>query len=125
MSLTSIFNINIDFVKSNGSYIFDQKTKKFYLDFFGQYSTLAIGYNHKVFKSKNYLNAIKKISHQKITNCEILSNESIEFQKNFKKKLANGHFDFFHFCCTGALAIEAAIKTAIDYSDGKKKNYYV
>ena len=121
MNLSSVFKIKIDFKKSKGSYIFDLNRKKYFLDLFGQYSTLAIGYNHKIFKSTKYINEIKKISHQKITNCEISSNESINFQKNFKKKMSNGHFDFFHFCCTGALAIEAAIKTAIDHSKGKKK----
>lgn len=123
MHASSIFNIKIDFKKSKGSFIYDKNRKKYYLDFFGQYSTLAIGYNHKIFKSKKYLKIIKNISHQKITNCEILSDESINFQKNFKKQLSNKHYSNFHFCCTGALAIEAAIKTAIEHS--KKKNHRI
>jgi L-lysine 6-transaminase len=121
MGLSSIFKIKIDFEKSKGSYLYDGKRKKYFLDFFGQYSTLTIGYNHKIFQTKEYFNVIKKISHQKITNCEILSNESQNFKVNFKNKLSNAHFQHFHFCCTGALAIEAAVKTALDYNKRRKK----
>ena len=45
MNRTSIFK-KIDFKKSHGSYLFDKNLKKEYLDFFGQYSSLVLGYNH-------------------------------------------------------------------------------
>ena len=54
MNRSSIFNKKIDFSKSYGSYLYDKNTKNKYLDFFGQYSTLAIGYNHRIFKSEKY-----------------------------------------------------------------------
>ena len=41
--------IKIDFEKSKNSYIYDKNTEKLYLDFFGQYSSLAIGYNNDIF----------------------------------------------------------------------------
>ena len=120
MNLSSVYKIKIDFLKSKNSYLFDKMTKKFYLDFFGQYSTLSIGYNNSIFRSKEYLNEIKKLSHQKITNCEILSDEAINFNKEFKEFVSLNKYSFFHYCCTGALAIEAAIKTAIDYKKPQK-----
>ena len=121
MNRSSIFNKKIDFSKSYGSYLYDKNTKNKYLDFFGQYSTLAIGYNHTIFKSEKYLNEIKAIAHQKITNCEIFSDESSEFDKLFKDFTSLGIFSHYHYSCTGALAIEAAIKTAMDYKGSDKK----
>ena len=121
MNRSSIFNRKIDFEKSHGSYLVDKGNNKKYLDFFGQYSTLAIGYNHKVFSSREYLEDIKRVAHQKITNCEILSDESAEFDNEFRKFTSNGVFTDYHYSCTGALAIEAAIKTAMDYKGHKNK----
>ncbi len=115
MNRSSIFKRKIDFNKSEGSYLFDINTKHKYLDFFGQYSTLAIGYNHPIFKTKEYLSELKSIGHQKITNCEILSSESLEFDKIFRDYTSKNLFSHYHYTCTGALAIEAAIKTAMDY----------
>ena len=115
MNRSSIFNRKMDFEKSHGSYLVDKGNNEKYLDFFGQYSTLAIGYNHKIFNSHEYIEEIKRVAHQKITNCEILSDESSEFDKMFRKYTSNGYFSHYHYSCTGALAIEAAIKTAMDY----------
>jgi L-lysine 6-transaminase len=121
MNRSSIFKKKIDFIKSHGSYLVDKDSQKKYLDFFGQYSTLAIGYNHRVFKTQNYLNEVKSLAHQKITNCEILSTESAEFDHIFRDYTSRNIFSHYHYSCTGALAIEAAIKTAMDYK-GKKFN---
>ena len=85
MNRSSIFQRKIDFDKSHGSYLVDKDSQKEYLDFFGQYSTLALGYNHKIFSSREYLEDIKRVAHQKITNCEILSDESSEFDKMFSQ----------------------------------------
>jgi len=115
MNRSSIFKRKIDFQKSFGSYLVDKDTQEEYLDFFGQYSTLALGYNHSIFKTNSYRNDIKNIAHQKITNCEILSDESAEFDELFRSFTSNGIFTHYHYCCTGALAIESAIKTAMDY----------
>ena len=115
MNRSSIFKRKIDFEKSHGSYLVDKDNNDEYLDFFGQYATLTLGYNHPIFKTKNYLDEIQRVAHQKITNCEILSDESAEFDGKFRKFTSKGLFSHYHYTCTGALAIEAAIKTAMDY----------
>ena len=121
MNRSSIFGLKIDFEKSQGSYLYDKFTDKKYLDFFGQYSTLALGYNHPIFKSSAYQKEIKLVSHQKITNCEIFSSESEDFDRVFREYTSKDIFTHYHYSCTGALAIESAIKTAIDYK-GKDCN---
>ena len=115
MNRSSIFKRKIDFQNSYGSYLVDKDTQEKYLDFFGQYATLTLSYNHPVFKSNEYLDEIRRVAHQKITNCEILSDESAEFDELFRSFTSKGVFTHYHYSCTGALAIEAAIKTAMDY----------
>ena len=122
MNRSSIFGLRIDFEKSIGSYLYDKNNDRKYLDFFGQYATLALGYNHKIFKDSNYLSEIQRISHQKITNCEILSDESAEFDKIFREYTSRSIFAHYHYCCTGALAVEAAVKTAIVHKNFSTKN---
>ena len=115
MNRSSIFSRKLDFKKSHGSYLVDKNNGQAYLDFFGQYSTLAIGYNHSIFKTAEYLNEINRVAHQKITNCEMLSDESAEFDEKFRAFTSSNLFKYYHYSCTGALAIEAAIKSAMDY----------
>jgi L-lysine 6-transaminase len=114
----SIFNIKVDFEKSQGSYVFDKRTNREYLDFFGMYASLPLGYNHGVFKQKSFIEEIIRCSHIKVTNCEFISEETEEFDNKFSSYCGQGRFSNFHYCSTGALAVEAAVKTCLHY-----KNY--
>ena len=104
------------FEKSRSSYIFDKNSNSKFLIFLVLF-TLVLGYNHEIFNSKEYIEKIKTISHQKIVNNEIASDEAMEFNEAFISFASFGDFHFMHYACTGALAIEAAIKTAIDYKN--------
>ena len=115
----SLFNIKIDFEKSQGSYVYDKNTNKHYLDFFGMYASLPLGYNHETFKTKEFLDDITRTSHVKVTNCEFISQETEDFDKQFSEFCNDDLFSNFHYCSTGALAVEAAIKTCLHY-----KNYH-
>jgi len=50
--MKSLLPIEIDFQKSQGSLVFDNKTGEKYLDLFSMYSSLAVGYNHKIFRGQ-------------------------------------------------------------------------
>lgn len=117
---SSIFNICIDFEKSHDSYIFDKNRQCYFLDFFGLYSSVPLGYSHPVFKDEAFLKEYNLISGLKVPNCEVISDEAKEFLKEFSGHPAMASFKNFHFSCTGALAIEAAIKTAIDQKKPQK-----
>ena len=120
MNSTSLYNIKIDFEKSSGSYIFDKNTDRKYLDFMGMYSSLPLGYNHVIFDSSEWREDILRVSKLKIVNCEILSDEYEEFHSSFTKFT---DADNVHFTCTGALANEAAIKTAMWYKGPRHDGY--
>ena len=112
---SSKFNINVDFNKSQGSVLYDTNTEKEYLDFFGMYASLPLGYNHPIFKTKQFIDEYMAASSFKINNCEFTSNETLEFDHTFEDFAGLKLFDNFHYTCTGALAVEAAIKTCIEY----------
>ena len=111
--------INVDFEKSHGSYLYDKNSNRELLDFFGMYASLPLGYNHPIFKTKEFVDEYMRVSSFKINNCEFVSDETIEFDRMFKEYAGKGLFKHFHYSCTGALAVEAAIKTCLEY-----KNYH-
>ena len=115
-------NIKIDFEKSHGSYLFDKNTKREYLDFFGMYASLPLGYNHSIFKSEKFKKDFLNVSSFKVNNCEFTSDEALEFDRLFSNYAGLGLYNHFHYCCTGALAIEAAIKVCIHHSGYKFPN---
>ncbi len=122
MSKTSAFNIKIDFDKSRGSYVYDKTTNKYYLDFMGMYSSLPIGYNHPIF-DKSFEEEIKRASKLKIVNCEMLSDEYNSFYNHFKNFTTREGYSNYAFTCTGALANEAAVKTAMWHKGPNPKGY--
>ena len=63
----SIFDITIDFEKSQGSYIFDKKSNEYFLDMFSMWSSLPLGYNHEIF-DEGFVQRINNISHIKMCN---------------------------------------------------------
>lgn len=117
---SSIFKIRIDFDRSHDSYIYDKNTKKEFLDFFGQYASLPLGYNHEIFKSKEFVEEYSRVAGVKVTNCEIISDEAQSFLEEFSSQPEMAGYKHFHFACTGGLAIEAAIKATIDQKGSKK-----
>jgi len=108
----SFYNIRIDWEKSHDSFIYDKNTGREYLDFFGQYSTIPLGYNHPIFNEEFY-EEIKRVAHTKIVNCEIHSDEYDEFHESFKKYAGKDYNNFF-YCNGGGVAVENAMKVALD-----------
>lgn len=119
---SSIFNIKVDFDKSQGSYVYDKNSNKSYLDFFGMYASLPLGYNHPVFKQQKFIDDIVRTSHIKVANCEFISSETEDFDKVFSEYCGKDIYSNFHYCSTGALAVEAAIKTCLHYKNYKNLN---
>lgn len=109
--MKTVFDIKIDFEKSHGSFLFDKKTNSEYLDFFGVFSSLPLGYNHSIF-DRSFEKTISSISKMRMGNNLFESDELIKFRNHFRKYLFS---DYMHFTCTGALAVEAAIKCAMEY----------
>ncbi len=112
----TVFDINIDFKKSKGSYVFDKRTNKPFLDLFSMFSSLPLGYNHPIFDA-SFDQKIKYISHLRMSNNLFHSEEFEDFEKKF---LNISFHKNLHFCSTGALAVEAALKCGYEYKKDPK-----
>lgn len=110
-----VLPLTIDFKKSHDSYLVDKNSGDEYLDFYNMYSSLPLGYNHCIFNDE-FKEKINEISYIRMANNVCKSTELLEFIDVFKKYTFS---DNFHFTCTGALAVESALKAAMHY---KKSN---
>ena len=107
-----LFNINP--VKAEGSFLWDEKGEK-YLDFYGGHAVISIGHNHP-----HYQNKLK-------TQLEKISFYSNSVKNHLQTELAeklgeiSGYENYALFLCnSGAEAIENALKLA-SFHNGKKK----
>ena len=117
VSKMSFHDIHLNLHKSQGSYVFDDNTDRSYLDFFGMYASLPLGYNHEVF-DEEFHREMREVSTLKVTNCEFDSDIKDRFVQNFYEFAGDDRYNQFHFTCTGSLAVECACKLTLD-STGK------
>lgn len=109
--MNTVFDIRIDFMKSHGSYVFDKNTDDEFLDMFCMFSSLPLGYNHSIFDG-SFDEKIKFISRLRMCNNLFDSDELMDFTSVLKEI---GVHENIHFCSTGALAVESALKCAFEY----------
>tara|TARA_R110000796_G_scaffold60666_6_gene140516 strand:+ start:11030 stop:12178 length:1149 start_codon:yes stop_codon:yes gene_type:complete len=113
VSKSNKFNIKIDLDKSHDSYLYDKNKDREVLDFLGMFASLPLGYNHPAYKTDKFKEEVLRVSHTKVTNCYIGSDESREFDEAFTT-FAPDCFKHFYYCCTGSLAIESAMKAVLE-----------
>lgn len=98
------------------SKIIDKVTGKEYLDFFTCFASMPLGYNHPKMMSSSFLDYIGKHSINKPSNSDLYS----EIQATFTNTLFNvavpkGDFKYSFYIEGGALAVENALKAAMDW----------
>ena len=112
--MKTVFDIRIDFERSHGSFVFDKNTNEEFLDMFCMFSSLPLGYNHPVFDD-SFDKKIQSLTRLRMCNNLFDSDELIDFKEAFKEI---SFHESIHFCSTGALAVESALKCAFEF----KKN---
>ena len=112
----SKFDIELNYELSNSSYLYNNNDKKTYLDFFGMFSSLPLGYNHLIFEG-DFEKEVLSVSKIKTSNKAFDTDVFKRFNKEFKKLTPD--FNSTHYTSTGALAVEAACKCAYYYSPNK------
>lgn len=107
--MNTVFNFELNFSKSYGSYAFDDLSGKLFFDAFMMYSALPLGYNHPIF-DENFMKSVCSIAPQKVSNSVFSYSEINRFVSEIS---ATSGLSNVHLCSTGALAVESAIKSAL------------
>lgn len=110
------FDLTFDMEKSQGVYIYDSKHKRTLLDFFTCFSSAPLGYNHpkmlndEAFKKNLMLAALTNPS-----NSDIYTEQYAQFVETFERVGIPAYLPHAFFISGGTLAIENALKTAMDW----------
>jgi L-lysine 6-transaminase len=116
------YDIVMDLKKSKGSWVFDSKRGRAVLDFFTNFASCPIGYNHPRLDTPEFREKLADVALNKPANSDIYTTYFAEFVETFARlavpRTLNKHMFFIE---GGALGIENALKTAIDWK--VRKNF--
>ena len=120
------YEIVMDLKKSKGSWVFDSRRGRNVLDFFTNFASCPVGYNHPKMDTPEFRERIADVAVNKPANSDIYTTYMAEFVETFARIAVppslNKHMFFIE---GGALGIENAIKAAFDWKIRKnfKKGY--
>jgi L-lysine 6-transaminase len=120
------YEIVMDLRKSRGSWVFDARRGRSVLDFFTNFASVPIGYNHPRLDNPEFREKLADAALNKPANSDIYTTYMAEFVETFARVAIPPAFNkHMFFIEGGALGIENAIKTAFDWKVRKnfKKGY--
>jgi L-lysine 6-transaminase len=110
------YDLVMDLKKSKGSWVFDSRRGHNVLDFFTNFASIPIGYNHPKMDTPEFRERLADVAMNKPANSDIYTTYMAEFVETFARVAVpptlNKHMFFIE---GGALGIENAIKTAFDW----------
>jgi L-lysine 6-transaminase len=110
------YDIVMDLQKSKGSWVFDARRGRAVLDFFTNFASCPIGYNHPRLDNPEFRERIANTAINKPANSDIYTTYMAEFVETFSRiAIPPSHHKHLFFIEGGALGIENAIKTAFDW----------
>ena len=116
------YDIVMDLQKSRGSWVFDQRRGRNMLDFFTNFATIPVGYNHPRIDSAEFRERLVTSALNKPANSDIYTTYMAEFVNTFARiALPASMQKHTFFVEGGSVGIENALKAAFDWK--VRKNF--
>ena len=109
------FRIVIDLEKSRGAHLVDAATGRSWLDLYGFYGSLPVGFNHPHFDRPDVQEEFLAVSRTKVANADVYSRPYATFVNTFHRLVGLPPLERYFFIDGGALAVENALKAAMDW----------
>ncbi len=110
------FDLTFDLEKSKGVYIHDSKYNRSLLDFFTCFASVPIGYNHpKMLQDDEFKKSLMDAALINPSNSDIYTTQYAQFVETFSQIGIPSYLPHAFFISGGALAIENALKVAMDW----------
>lgn len=110
------FDLTYDMEKSQGTYIYDAKYNRTLLDFFTCFASVPLGYNHpKMVNDESFKHHLLQAAIANPSNSDVYTQQYAEFVDTFSKHGIPDYLPHAFFIAGGALAVENAIKVAMDW----------
>jgi len=110
------FDLTYDMGQSQGAYIYDSKYKRTLLDFFTCFASVPLGYNHpKMVNDAVFTQNLLQAAMANPSNSDVYTQQYAEFVKTFGAIGIPSYLPHAFFIAGGGLAVENAIKVAMDW----------
>ena len=109
------FDVVFDLKRSKGSYVFDAKRKKYFLDYFTFFASSPVGFNHPRMTSPEFLEKLARVSVHKPSSSDSYTVEMAEFMETFSRTAIPEYLPHAFLIEGGGLAVENTLKAAFDY----------
>lgn len=110
------FDLTFDMEQSQGVYIYDSKYKRTLLDFFTCFASVPLGYNHpKMVNDEAFKKNLMLAAMTNPSNSDIYTTQYAQFVETFERVGIPSYLPHAFFISGGTLAIENALKVAMDW----------
>ena len=110
------YDLTFDMEKSNGVYIYDSNHDRTLLDFFTCFASVPLGYNHpKMVNDEGFKKNLMLAALTNPSNSDIYTTQYAQFVETFSRVGIPDYLPHAFFIAGGALAIENALKVAMDW----------
>ncbi len=110
------YHVVMDLERSRGSYLYDARSDRKLLDFFTNFATLPIGYNHPKMEDPEFRERLYQAALTKPANSDIYTEPYAEFVETFSRlAIPASHAGHLFFVEGGSIGVENALKTAFDW----------
>lgn len=120
------YDLTFDMEKSNGVHIYDSRHNRTLLDFFTCFASVPLGYNHpKMVNDEEFKKNLMLAALTNPSNSDIYTTQYAQFVETFSRVGIPEYLPHAFFIAGGGLAIENALKVAMDWKVQKnfKKGY--
>ena len=110
------YHVVMDLDRSHGSYLHDARSGRDLLDFFTNFATTPVGYNHPRMSDPEFRERLTAAAVTKTANSDIYTGLYARFVETFARlAIPETHADHLFFIEGGAMAVENTLKTAFDW----------
>lgn len=110
------FDLTFDMEKSKGVYIYDSKYNRTLLDFFTCFASVPLGYSHpKMLADENFKKNLMLAAFVNPSNSDIYTQQYAQFIETFERVGIPDYLPHAFFISGGTLAVENALKAAMDW----------
>ena len=109
------FKLIFDVDKSSGSYFVDASSGREFIDLYGFYASQPIGFNHPHFSRVEVQADLLRAAKVKVANADVYTPQYATFVETFARVIALPELPRYFFIDGGALAVENALKAAMDW----------
>jgi L-lysine 6-transaminase len=110
------FDLTFDMEKSQGVHIYDAKNNRTLLDFFTCFASVPLGYNHpKMLNDEGFKKSLMLAALTNPSNSDIYTEQYAQFVETFGRVGIPDYLPHAFFIAGGSLAIENALKVAMDW----------